>query len=256
MYLKLDIHHAFGIIGVTPLSVYDVERIEGKNLENPREYYFTIGGNITERIESFEMAHFRMYTDANFLPYGKSMLEGARKPWKQLSLMEDAMMINRVMRAPDKRVFKIDIGNIPPEQVDTYMSDVIEEMKKTPYINPQTGEYNLKFNMQNMLEDIFLPVRGGDTGTEIENLSGLQFDTIDDINYIKDRMMAALKIPKPFLGYSEEINAKCISLDTEIPLLNGKTKKVFELIKDFNNGIKNYVYSINENKDIVPGEIE
>ncbi|MBC8388810.1 MAG: portal protein [Actinobacteria bacterium] len=122
--------------------------------------------------------------------------------------MEDAMLIHRIMRAPEKRIFKIDIGNIPPDEVDTYMSDIITKMKKTPYIDPATGDYNLKFNMQNLLEDFFLPVRGGDTGTEIDTLSGMTFDTIEDIEYIKDRMMAALTIPKAFLGFTESIEGK------------------------------------------------
>ncbi len=208
VFLQLELHEEFGIINVIPLSVYDVERIDGENIDNPNEYYFIVQGDRKNKIESFEIAHFRMVSDSNFLPYGVSMIEGARRPWKQLSLMEDAMLIHRIMRAPEKRIFKIDIGNIPPDEVDTYMSDIITKMKKTPYIDPATGDYNLKFNMQNLLEDFFLPVRGGDTGTEIDTLSGMTFDTIEDIEYIKDRMMAALTIPKAFLGFTESIEGK------------------------------------------------
>jgi len=208
MFLQIDVHDTIGIINVMPLSVYDVARIEGEDEMHPKDYYFTLMGDTKNKLENFEIAHFRMYTDANFLPYGKSMIEAARKPWKQLSLMEDAMLIHRIMRSPEKRIYKIDIGNMAAEDVDTYMTEVINKMKKVPYMNPTTGEYNLKFNMQNMLEDIFLPVRGGDSGTEIDTLSGMEFDSIEDIEYIKDRMMAALKIPKPFLGYAEEVEGK------------------------------------------------
>jgi len=122
--------------------------------------------------------------------------------------MEDAMMVHRIMRAPEKRIFKIDIGNIPPNDIDSYMNEVITKMKKAPYIDPATGEYNLKFNLQNMLEDFFLPVRGGDSGTSIDTLSGTTFDTIDDIEYIKNKMMAGLKIPKAFLNYEEDVEGK------------------------------------------------
>tara|TARA_Y100000361_G_scaffold142847_1_gene149279 strand:- start:2762 stop:3955 length:1194 start_codon:yes stop_codon:yes gene_type:complete len=144
----------------------------------------------------------------NFLPYGKSMVEPARKTWKQLTLMEDAMLIHRIMRAPEKRIYKIDIGNIPPAEVDTYMQRVINQMKKTPYLDPATGQYNLRFNMSNMMEDVYLPVRGGNSGTEIDTMQGMEFGGIDDVEYLKHRMFAALKIPKAFLGYEEGVEGK------------------------------------------------
>tara|TARA_R110000737_G_C14595463_1_gene488244 strand:- start:1074 stop:2345 length:1272 start_codon:yes stop_codon:yes gene_type:complete len=158
--------------------------------------------------ENYEVAHFRMLNDTNWLPYGKSMMEAARKTWKQLSLMEDAMMIHRIMRAPAKRVFNIDIGNIPPAEVDTYMQQVINRMKKTPYMDGETGDYNLKFNLQNMLEDFYLPTRGGSSGTSIDDLGGLEWTGTDDIEYLKNRMLAALRVPKSFLGYEEGVDGK------------------------------------------------
>jgi hypothetical protein len=136
------------------------------------------------------------------------MIEPARKTYKQLTLMEDAMLIHRIMRAPEKRIYKIDIGNIPPNEVDAYMQRVIQQMKKTPYIDQKTGQYNLRFNMANMMEDVYLPVRGGNTGTEIDTMSGMEFGGIDDVEYLKHRMFAALKIPKAFLGYEEGVEGK------------------------------------------------
>ena len=112
------------------------------------------------------------------------------------------------MRAPEKRIFKIDVGNIPAGEVDNHMQRIMNQMRKTPYVDPQTGEYNLKFNMMNMLEDYFLPVRGGQSGTEIDTLSGMEFTGIDDIEYLRNRMMSALKVPKAFLGYDEAISGK------------------------------------------------
>ena len=168
--------------------------------------------------------------------------------------MEDAMLIHRIMRAPEKRKFKIDIGNIPPNEIDNYMEQIMNQMKKVPYIDEQTGDYNLRFNLTNMVEDFFLPVRGSDSGTDISTLDGLEWTGIDDIEYLRNKMMSALKIPKAFLGYEEGL---CISPDTQIPLLNGKTTTVKSIINDYENGIKNYVYSIDENThNIVPGEIE
>ena len=158
--------------------------------------------------DNFEIAHFRLLADTNFLPYGKAMIENGRRLWKQLSLMEDAMLIHRIMRAPEKRVFKIDIGNIPPNEVDNYMQRIINKMKKIPFVDQNTGDYNLKYNIQNLTEDFYLPVRGGDSGTNIENLSGLEFSNIEDIDYLKNKLFAALKIPKAYLGYEEQINGK------------------------------------------------
>ena len=136
------------------------------------------------------------------------MIEQPRKTWKQLTLMEDAMMIHRIMRAPQKRAFKIDIGNIPPAEVDGYMQKVINKMKKVPYMDKNTGDYNMKFNLQNMIEDFYLPVRGGNSNTSIEDIGGLEWTGVDDIEYLRNRMMAGLRVPKAFLGYDEGVEGK------------------------------------------------
>jgi hypothetical protein len=96
--------------------------------------------------------------------------------------MEDAMLIHRIMRAPEKRMFYINVGSIPPNEVEQFMQKTISSIKKTPYVDPQTGQYNLKFNMQNMMEDFYLPVRGGDTSTKIETTKGLEYDGTNDIS--------------------------------------------------------------------------
>lgn len=207
-YLLLDIQDGLGIVNVTPKSAYEIIREEGMSENNPYHVQFKQVGSNSIIYENYEIAHFRLLSDSNFLPYGKSMIEPARKVWKQLTLMEDAMLIHRIMRAPEKRIFKIDVGNIPPNEVDNYIQKIINQMKKTPYRDPQTGDYNLKFNMMNMLEDYFLPVRGGQSGTEIDTLSGMEYTGIDDIEYLRNKMMAALKVPKAFLGYDESITGK------------------------------------------------
>jgi hypothetical protein len=209
-FLFLEISPEYGIHNVMPLSPYDTIRIEGEKPENPYYVRFeTLGANgFKQTFENYEIAHFRLISDTNFIPYGKSMIEPARRPFRQLTLMEDAMMINRIMRAPEKRVIRVDIGNIPPNDVDGYMQKLMDRSKKVPFIDPTTGDYNLRYNMQNLLEDFWLPVRGKDSGTSIENLGGLEYNAIEDIEYIKNKMMAALKIPKAFLGYDENINGK------------------------------------------------
>jgi hypothetical protein len=122
--------------------------------------------------------------------------------------MEDAMLVHRIMRSADKRKFKIDIGNIPPAEVETYMNKIIDRMKKSPLVDPKTGDYNLRYNMMNITEDFYLPVRGKDSGTEVETMQGLQFNAIEDIEYLRKKLLAAFKVPKSFIGYEEDINGK------------------------------------------------
>ena len=219
-FLKLEIHEKYGITNVVPLSVYDTSRVEGLDPENPEYVKYIIESATNEHryksqqsatkeeLENYEVAHFRLLSDSNYLPYGKSQIEGGRKIWKQLTLMEDAMLIHRIMRAPEKRVFKLDIGNIPPSEVDNYMQQVINKMKKAPVVDENTGDYNLKYNMQNITEDFFLPVRGGDSGTSIDSLPGLTYEATEDIEYLKNKLLASLRIPKAFLGFEDQIGSK------------------------------------------------
>ena len=207
-YLRLDIVDKYGVVNVIPVSAYDVTRLEDHDPENPQLIQFEIETEKKEIIENYEIAHFRLLSDTNFLPYGRSMLEGGRKIFKQLTLMEDAMLIHRIMRAPEKRIFKLDIGNIPPAEVDNYMQQVINKMKKAPVIDEKTGDYNLRYNIQNITEDFFLPVRGGDSGTSIESLAGLNYDAVEDIEYLKSRLLASLRVPRAFLGYEESLGSK------------------------------------------------
>lgn len=210
MFLFMEITEKYGIVNVLPLSVYDTIRVEGENPANPYEVYFQTLGVQTpkDRFENYEVAHFRLLSDSNFLPYGKAMIEPARRGWKQLQLMEDAMLVHRLVRAPDRRVFKIDIGNLPASEVDAFMERMIKKVHKTPLIDPQTGDYNLKFNLMNVIEDFYLPMRGGDSGTKIENLGGLTFNAVEDVEYLRNKMIGALKIPRAFLGYEEMIGGK------------------------------------------------
>ena len=219
-YLKLEVSEKFGVFNVLPLSVYEVVREEGTDPENPSYVRFTMdpnglasGATNTIRrdqftLENYEVAHFRLLTDSNYLPYGRAYLEPARKVFKQLMLMEDAMLIHRIMRAPEKRVFYINVGQTDADKIEQFMADTANKMKKVPYIDQNTGDYNLKFNVQNMTEDFFIPVRSNDATTRIDTTKGLDYDGTTDIEYLKAKMMAALKIPKPFLGYEEGVEGK------------------------------------------------
>ena len=223
-FLKLEIAEKFGVYNVLPYTVYHMIRHEGTDPENPSEVHFqlepdgiTAASDPNYRrnpnrkdivLENYEVAHFRLISDVSYLPYGRSYLEPARKIFKQVNLMEDAMLIHRIMRAPEKRMFYINVGSIPPNEVEQFMQKTINQMKKTPYIDPQTGNYNLKFNMQNMMEDFYLPVRGGDTSTRIETTKGLDYDGTTDVQYLQAKLFAALKIPKAYFGYEGDLQGK------------------------------------------------
>ena len=229
-YLKLEISEKFGVYNVVPFSSYTILRLEGTDPQNPADVKFkydpsysvsenalgfqqinpSVGVNTGNEVifDNYEMAHFRLLSDFNYLPYGRSYLEPARKIWKQMTLMEDAMLIHRIVRAPEKRTFFVNVGNIPPNEVETYMQRMINKMKKTPYVDPQTGDYNLKFNMQNILEDFYIPVRGGDATTRIETTKGLDYAAIEDVTYLRDKLFSALKVPKAYLGYEGDLEGK------------------------------------------------
>ena len=222
-YLHMEVAEQFGVYNITPLSVYDMVREEGQNPENPSYVCFRIdpmviaAGGMSSRVkdrdgkikfENYEIAHFRLLTDANYLPYGRSFIEPARKTYKQYVLMKDAMLLHRITRAPEKRVFTVNVGNIPPHEVDGYMQKMMQKMKKTPFIDQQTGEYNLRYNMMNMMEDYYLPTRGNDTATKIDTIKGLEYNAIDDVNFLRDEMLAALKVPKAFFGFEKDLSGK------------------------------------------------
>ena len=227
-FLKLEVAEKYGVYNVIPYTAYHISREEGFNPQNPSDVRFRYDPNglvnpssgmystpnnnsQTENgifFDNYEMAHFRLIGDTNYLPYGRSYIEPARKLFKQYTLMEDAMLIHRISRAPEKRIFYMNVGSIPPNEIDAFMQKTISKMKRTPHIDQKTGEYNLKYNMQNMMEDFYIPVRGNDTTTKIDTTKGLDYDGIQDVEYLRDKLFAALKIPKAFLGYDENIEGK------------------------------------------------
>tara|TARA_B110000091_G_scaffold80247_1_gene88302 strand:- start:4558 stop:6219 length:1662 start_codon:yes stop_codon:yes gene_type:complete len=234
-FLKLEIAEKFGVYNVIPYTAFHIERLEGQigtdsdtgEENNPQDVRFRFqpdgvstssygyynapnSGDQASSIifDNYEMAHFRLLSDMNFLPYGRSYIEPARKLFKQYTLMEDAMLIHRIVRAPEKRIFYMNVGAIPPNEVDAFMEKTLSKLKRTPFVDEKTGEYNLKYNMQNILEDFYIPVRGNDQATKIENLNGLQWDGIQDVEYLRDKLFAALKVPKQFMGYDENSDGK------------------------------------------------
>ena len=229
-FLKLEISEKFGVYNVIPYNAFHIERQDGYDKDRPSDVRFRFDPdgiynassgqytvpNLTADnpndkalyFDNYEVAHFRLLSDTNYLPYGRSYLEPGRKLFKQYTMMEDAMLIHRIVRAPEKRIFYINVGNIAPAEVENFMQKTISKMKRTPYIDQSTGDYNLKYNMQNLLEDYYIPIRGNDQATKIDNLGGLQYDGIKDVEYLREKLFAALKVPKAFMGYEKDLTGK------------------------------------------------
>lgn len=243
-FLALKLDNKYGVIGCQPISPYDIQRIQDDQ-GNSNNYAFRLVSGNMNLIDNYNIAHFRLLLDTNFLPYGRSVLQPVRRIWKNLTLMIDAMMIQRIMRAPQRRVFKIDVGDLPNQQVGPFMKDVIDKMKKVPYKDQNTGQINLKYNIQNLLQDFYIPVRGNQDASSIQTLSGMENAMVQDIQFIKDYLHTGLKIPKAFLANTQGLNNKCFSPNTKIKLTDGRVFKIKDLAQLYkqNPNLQLYTYS-------------
>ena len=213
VYLKIDPEK--GIIGCQQLPNIEIERHEGKesktsNQQNTmqlatRELRFQWKNKDLE-FQAWEIAHFRLLGDDRKLPYGTSMLDKIRRIWKQLLLAEDAMLIYRTTRAPERRVFKIFVGNMDDKDIEAYVQRVANKFKRDQIVDSRNGQVDMRYNQMAVDQDYFIPVRDPAQTNPIETLAGAQnLGEIADIEYIQKKMLAALRIPKAFLGFEEVV---------------------------------------------------
>tara|TARA_Y100000592_G_scaffold90183_1_gene148462 strand:- start:3133 stop:5019 length:1887 start_codon:yes stop_codon:yes gene_type:complete len=211
-YLYIDIDDTLGITNVIPLPVRQVERIEGTDPTNPNyiQYFWEnadAGKGVT--FENWQISHFRVLGNDKYVPYGTSVLEPSRRIWRQLSLLEDAMMAYRIVRSPERRVFYIDVGNIAAEDVEQYIERVKTQMKRNQIVEEDSGRVDLRYNAMSIDEDYYIPVRGDKNSTRIETIAGGQFTgDIDDVQYLRDKLFSALKVPKAYLAQSDSMEDK------------------------------------------------
>jgi len=201
-FLYLDIDETNGVTSVTGLPPNEIERLEGEDKSNPNyvQYQWN-SANMT--FENWQIGHFRVLGNDRYAPYGTSALEPARRIWRQLTLLEDAMMAYRIVRSPERRVFYIDIGNIAPQDVEQYMERVKTTMKRNQIVDSRTGRVDLRYNPMSVDEDYFIPVRANNN-TRIESLPGGTYTgDIDDVKYLRDKLFSALKIPASYLSRAE-----------------------------------------------------
>jgi hypothetical protein len=216
-FLFNDVHPNYGIINAYPIPISEMEREEGYDPKDPMAVRFRWVTRGNQVLENWQVSHFRLLSNDAFLPYGSSVLESARRIWRQMILMEDAMLVYRIVRAPERRVFYIDVGNVPPEEVANFMEQAQTSLKRNRLVDKANGKMDLRYNPLSVDEDYFIPVRGGETGTKIDSLAGgTNAAAIEDVQYIQKKLFAALKIPKAYLGYDEDIGAKATLAQEDI----------------------------------------
>ena len=224
-FMLLDIDHKNGVKGWKQLPVFNVERIEN-GIQNPYGMGASIAVNGITRdnadmstqfiwlddnqsqipFRDWQVAHFRLLTNSLYLPYGVSYLNAARRHWRMLSLMEDMMLIYRLERSIERRVYKIFVGAIDDADVGAYVERIANEFKRTPIIDPMTGQVDLRKNILSVDQDIFIPVRDENAPTPIDTLSAAQNMTaLDDIKFVQNKVLTALRIPKSFLNFEEGV---------------------------------------------------
>jgi hypothetical protein len=243
-FLMIDHHPDYGVMGVVPLPVNEIEIEYGYDKENPLQhrYRWTAQGNKT--IEKAFILHFKMPGNDQFFPYGCSVIEPARRVWRQLILMEDAVMVYRMVRSPERRVFYIGVGNVPPQDVPAFMEKAKTQLKRNQIVDG-SGRVDLRMNPMNTLEDYFVPTRGEGDGTRIETLPGGQFTgDIEDLQYIQNKLFAAIKVPKAYLGYEGDLGSKSTlsQMDVRFARTIHKIQRVF--IQELNKLAIIHLYSL------------
>ena len=202
-FLYLDIDDDLGITSVIGLPTTELERLEGEDKTNPNYVQFQ-WNSAGLTFENWQVGHFRVLGQDKYNPYGTSVLEPARRIWRQLTLIEDAMMAYRIVRSPERRAFYIDVGNIAPQDIEQYMQKVMTTMKRNQVVDPNTGRVDLRYNPLSVEEDYFVPVRGN-SGTKIESIPGGKYTgDIDDVKYLRDKLFSALKVPAAYISSDGE----------------------------------------------------
>ena len=169
-FLFNDVHPEFGVINAYPIPISEIEREEGFDPDDPSAVRFRWITQGNQSLENWQISHFRLLGNDAFLPYGSSVLESARRIWRQLILIEDAMLVYRVIRSPERRVFYIDVGNVPPEDIPTYVEQAKTALKRSQVVNKSNGQLDLRYNPMPVWKDTPIPLLDGRTLT-IEELS-------------------------------------------------------------------------------------
>jgi len=222
-----------GIIDAFPLPINEIERVDDYEDGRFTVRYRWLSANTT--LENFQIVNFRFLGKEIYFPYGTSIIENARRVWRQLTLMEDMMLSYRMVRSSERRVFYIDVGNVAPDKVTAYINKIKASIKQNKITDPSSGRNDLRYDPLDVETDYFIPVRGNKSGTRIDTLPGASNIThIDDIKYLQSKLFSALKIPKSYLGYEEDVNAKNTLIQEDVRFARTISKLQNQFIADCN----------------------
>ena len=212
-FIYLHLEHGEGVVGCTQLPTIEIERFEDTDLIAKKKKIRFQYKTKDLQFEPFQIAHFRLLGDDRKLPYGTSILEKARRIYRQLVMSEDAMLIYRVVRAPERRIFKVFVGNMEDSDIEAYIQKIANKFKRTPIVDSKTGQIDLRYNQAGIDQDWFVPVRTENAASPIDTLPGAAPLPIDDIEYLQKKLFAAIRVPAPFLGFGEAVgDGKNLSL--------------------------------------------
>ena len=180
-----------------------------------------------------QIVHFRLRTaDPGYYPYGRSIAALCIRIFRSLKLMEDAMLIYRLARAPERRIFYIDVANMPATKAEMFMEKVKEKFKKEKYYNSNDNTIDSRYNPLSADEDFFVPTRGNQ-GTKIDTLPGAQnLGEVEDVRYFRDKLLAALKVPKDYIvekDKSPERKANLSQLDSKFARVITRVQQQVEI---------------------------
>ena len=219
-----------GVINAVPIPVNELEREEGFDEQDPYAVRFKWITRGNQYLENWQVTHLRILGNDLFLPYGSSVLEPGRRIWRQLIMMEDSMLVYRIVRSPERRVFYIDVGAIAPNDIPAYMEAAKATLRSNTIVDKQTGRTDMRYNPLSVDEDYFIPVRGTQAGTRVETLAGgTNATAVEDVEYIQKKLFAALKVPKPYLNYDEQVGAKATLAQEDVRFSRtiGSIQKIF-----------------------------
>lgn len=217
LFLYNEVAPGVGVVNCMAMSVNEVERDEGFDANDPYAVRFKWHKLGQKTLENWQVTHFRIQGNDQFAPYGTSILESARRFWRQYVMMIDAMMIYRIVRSPERRVFYVDVGTVGVNEIPNYMQTVMSTIRGNMTVDKQTGRMDERFNATDVLEDYVVPVRGANSGTKIDTLNGGTHQTAtEDIEMIQSQLFAALGVPKAYLGFDEMLSSKATLAQEDI----------------------------------------
>jgi len=241
-----------GIVELRPIDPQKIRKIKNIIREKTNN-----GVEIVKRIEEYYLYNDKGITEAAvqgvklpldsviYVPSGLidqntgmilSYLHKALKIANQLKMMEDALVIYRISRAPERRIFYIDVGNLPKHKAEQYVSDIMNKYRNKIVYDATTGEVRDDRKHLSMLEDFWMPRREGGKGTEITTLQGGQtLGQIEDIQYFQNKLFQALNVPMSRLkgetgfnvGRASEITRDEIKFSKFVARIRNKFSQVF-----------------------------